>query len=151
MSTFYTRKGEPFQVDDEDDYLVGRHTWRLDPRGYVIRDIRVAGQMKRLFLHKLVLPVEAHGDHIDRVKVNCRRSNLRPATTSQNAHNMSKMKHNTSGYKGVTWDKARSKWAAKIACKGVHYNLGRFSSREEAHAAYRQAAHRLHGEFARTE
>ena len=35
--------------------------------------------------------------------------------------------NNTSGFKGVSWDKRRCKWAARIEFKGKVYHLGRCS------------------------
>lgn len=48
-------------------------------------------------------------------------------------------KCNTSGIKGVTWDKSHNKWLAQIGFKGKVYNLGRFDNIEDAQKA-RQAA-----------
>ena len=70
-------------------------------------------------------------DHIDRNKLNNRRSNLRYATRQQNAQNISKDPDtHTSNYKGVHWRKDRSKWSAKCAGKF----LGNFD--DESWAAY---------------
>lgn len=53
-------------------------------------------------------------DHIDRDKTNNRVQNLRPATHKQNSENKGIQANNTSGYKGVSWSKQRSKWVAVI-------------------------------------
>jgi hypothetical protein len=57
-------------------------------------------------------------------------------------------KNNTSGFKGVTWDKSRSKWKAHIHIERKIKNLGRFDSPEEAAIAYNEAALKYFGEFA---
>lgn len=59
----------------------------------------------------------------------------------------SRPKNNTSGVKGVTWDKARSKWRAQIVFKGKTYHLGRYDTLKEAAQARRIAEDRLFGEF----
>jgi len=64
--------------------------------------------------------------------------------------NMNKPVHNTSGFKGVTWIKQSQKWAAQIQHNGQNHYLGLFNTAEEAHAVRCEAAHRLHGKFART-
>lgn len=42
---------------------------------------------------------------------------------------------NTSGYKGVSWDRFRNKWRATIDVQLKHINLGRFDTIEEAISA----------------
>jgi hypothetical protein len=56
-------------------------------------------------------------------------------------------KRNTSGYKGVTWDKSKSKWLAQISFKGKHYNLGRYNDKTEAIKVRKLAEDKLFGEF----
>lgn len=91
-------------------------------------------------------PLE-HLDHIDGNKLNNRLDNLRLASTAQNSWNTGKKKRNTSGIKGVFWDKSRGKWLAAIGYKRKIINLGRYDDKEEAAKAYRDAAKRLHGEY----
>lgn len=43
--------------------------------------------------------------------------------------------NNSSGIKGVSWDKTRNKWKAFVRINGKTKNLGRFLSKEEAYAA----------------
>jgi hypothetical protein len=88
-------------------------------------------------------------DHRDGDGLNNRRSNIRLATPSQNMSNHGPHKQNTSGYKGVTWNKARSKWVAQISFNRRNIGLGYFTEKEKAIEAYRNAASVLHGEFAR--
>jgi hypothetical protein len=87
-------------------------------------------------------------DHIDRDKRNNHVSNLRWATKQENGMNMGKRSDNTSGYKGVTFDKSCGKWRSQIQKDGKRFRLGRFKSLEDAAAAYDQAAAEMFGEFA---
>lgn len=77
-------------------------------------------------------------------------TNLRLATHSQNGSNKRRAAGNTSGFKGVSWDKNRKKWAAKIKVKGKAMTLGRFNTAETAYDAYCDAARKHFGQFART-
>lgn len=43
---------------------------------------------------------------------------------------------NTSGYRGVTWDKARRKWKVQIAKDGKKYLVGYFDDAKEGAIAY---------------
>ena len=49
--------------------------------------------------------------------------------------------------KGVS--RARGRWRARIKTYGREVELGRFDTKEEAHAAYCRAATEYFGEFAR--
>lgn len=90
-------------------------------------------------------------DHVDGNPHNNKFENLRLATSCQNQCNQKRRTDNTSGLKGVTWDASRQKWAARISVKGKGVYLGRYKTKEEAYAAYCEAARKLHGEFARLE
>ena len=50
---------------------------------------------------------------------------------------------NTSGYRGVSYDRTRDKWSAKIGLHGKTYNLGRFAMAEEAAMVYDLKAQEL--------
>ena len=91
-----------------------------------------------------------HIDHIDENGSNNRIANLRLATHAQNLQNRGKASNNKSGYKGVCWDKSRGRWIASIGIGGKAKRLGTYRTREEAAAAYAEAAKRLHGDFANT-
>ena len=56
-------------------------------------------------------------------------------------------KSNKSGIVGVNWDKARGKWQASIRFKGKKYNLGRFTSKEEAAEVRAMAEKEIFGGF----
>jgi hypothetical protein len=89
-------------------------------------------------------------DHRDLDRSNNRWENLRAATQSQNLSNIGLPKHNTSGMKGVCWDRRRNCWMAKINHSGKTYFLGYFAERDAAQAAYASGATKIYGDFART-
>lgn len=84
-------------------------------------------------------------DHRDLDKANNKWTNLRPATLSQNGHNVGLRRDNQSGHKGVIWRRDCQKWAARLSGK----YLGSFNEYAKACAAYDTAALEAHGEFAR--
>lgn len=90
-----------------------------------------------------------HIDHVNMARDDNRFANLRPATKSENGFNRRKPKNNSTGFKGVCFDKARGNYLAKICVNYEQINIGRFNSAEAAHAAYAEAAGRLHGDYAR--
>jgi len=87
-------------------------------------------------------------DHINRNGLDNRRSNLRLATKSQNMAN-AVSRGGSSRFKGVLWDKARSKWKAQGKHNYKIYMLGRFDIEEDAARAYDAWAVKAFGEFAR--
>lgn len=97
-------------------------------------------------------PGDLEIDHINGDASDNRITNLRLATRSGNRCNTRKQKNPaTSKYKGVWCNRRLNRWVASIKFNGVGYYLGSFDTEEEAHAAHSEAAHRLHGEFARTQ
>lgn len=87
-------------------------------------------------------------DHISRDRHDDRIENLRLATESENRRSSGMFKTNTSGYKGVTFEKTTGRWKAYIYLNNKRKHLGHFPTKEEAAAAYQQAAAEMHGEFA---
>lgn len=73
-------------------------------------------------------------DHINGNPLDNRRSNLRFVSASDNSRNQKDRSSNTSGFKGVHFDKTRNKWMAFLGTKPFK-NLGRFDTYEEAVAA----------------
>jgi hypothetical protein len=58
-------------------------------------------------------------------------------------------RNNTSGFKGVSFDRRRGLWMAKIYVERKYHFLGYFSSPKDAELAYNAAARKFFGEFAR--
>ena len=84
-------------------------------------------------------------DHINKIPDDDRIENLRLASSLQNNCNTKVRWSNTSGFKGVSAN--RDKWRAYIGWQKQRIYLGTYSTKEEAAAAYAEAANRLHGEF----
>ncbi|MCC2649895.1 MAG: hypothetical protein K0R61_7 [Microvirga sp.] len=88
-------------------------------------------------------------EHRDLDKANNRFANLRECNDSTNQANTKPRPGNTSGYKGVCWNKKSNKWQAGIKKDGKSHHLGLFDCPVAAHLAYATAADRIHGEYAR--
>jgi len=91
---------------------------------------------------------EKHLDHINGNPSDNRIANLRLADISENARNKKLFKNNTSGVKGVTWDKYKFKWKAYVGFNRKLISLGYFDSIEEAKQIVQVERLRLHGNFA---
>ena len=151
MRTVRVGRGHVAVVDAADYELLARHSWHL-MRGH-------NGKLyayTTVYMHNLIAetPPGSETDHENGDGLDNRRSNLRHATSSQNRANMWKPRRpdnseHTSVFKGVNWDKTRSKWAAKIKVNGRAKNLGRHDVEADAARAYDAAALTAWGEFAR--
>lgn len=86
-------------------------------------------------------------DHIDGDKHNNRWSNLRSATRSQNICNRGPTSKNSTGFKGVTFDKRRNKFIASGTINKKTRHLGRFDTPQEAYMAYTNFVRKAHGEY----
>ena len=90
-------------------------------------------------------------DHKNGERADNRWENLREATRGQNLANKRMDSRNTSGFKGVSWSRKCRKWQSHIKVNRKSMLLGFFETKEEAHAAYCNAADLHFGEFARPE
>lgn len=144
--------GKVAKVDGTDFDKVSEHHWHVDGAGYARTNIwknnrkESAPRMHRLIVGDV--DKSLHIDHINGDKLDNRKDNLRVTTPSQNAMNRGSQSNNSSGYKGVIYDKARGKWRAEICFRGNRKHLGRFETAELAALAYNEAAIKYHGEFA---
>lgn len=102
-------------------------------------------------LHRLIMNAKdnEYVDHINFNKLDNRKCNLRICSKAENTQYQQISTRNTSGYKGVSWDKENNKWYAQIKTNGKHFNLGRFDNKHEAAKAYNIAAIHMFGEFAK--
>lgn len=144
------------------DAETGRFTWLVSPRyginagdeaGFVdssngYRKIRIDGT--RYGAHQLAWLYatgrwpEHEIDHINGERADNRFANLRDVPRQINAQNQRRARRDSkySGLLGVTFYNGR--WVAQIGhCKQV-IRLGRFRSKDEAHAAYVAAKRQLH-------
>jgi hypothetical protein len=146
---FRTTNNYIVKIDDEDiNILLSSPGWFVDNVGYV----KPTKLNMKTHLHRLIMkpPPGMRVDHINMDKLDNRKENMRLATQSQNMANRGPQKNNTSGYKGVSWDKARKKWSSCIKVHGVIIHLGRFVCPVAASEAYTKASIQYFGDFART-
>ena len=120
----------------------------FNDQGYIV--VQIDGKKHRV--HRLIwiyhngdIPNGLQIDHINNIRNDNRVENLRLATDTQNKYNRSKLKNNTSGFKGVHF--FQNKWAATIRVNNKQKYLGRRDTKEAAYELYKAAAIKYHGEF----
>lgn len=117
-------------VNDEDYGELSKLHWRRNSSGYA--------KSKTGLMHRIVAKTPSHlfTDHINRNKLDNRRENLRWCTASENRFNTPLRKDNTSGYRGVIWNRFVKKWVAQIRQGKKRIYLGAFDKKEDAIHAY---------------
>lgn len=136
-------------VDDADAEWLGQWKWRAkwcNSNFYAARTRALPGGRRRIVLmHREIAgaPKGVMVDHRDHNTMNNRRKNLRPCTNSQNQQNR---KPRPGRLKGIC--RNGSGYMARIKVNGRNIHLGTFSTEQDGHNAYREAAMRYFGEFA---
>lgn len=132
-------------IDDQDAKLVLPYRWSDNGGGYLQSWING----RRVLLHRFILSAVKgqEVDHINRVKTDNRRENLRFVTRSENMLNTGRMINKLAGtgntysrYLGVTWSKKSNKWQAQMRRNNRNYYLGLFESELDASNAYQRAS-----------
>jgi hypothetical protein len=100
-----------FAIISREDRYLEKHKWHLSNTGYSVRN-----------------------------RTDNRRNNLRVVTRQINALNTGIRSNNTSGYKGVSYNKVAHKFGARITRNGINRHLGLFDTPEKAYQAYLTAA-----------
>ena len=87
-------------------------------------------------------------DHINGINDDNYPTNLRECSHTQNQYNSKTPKTNTSGGKGVCWDKQRTKWKASLRINGKVTHLGYFTDLQLAALTVQRARALHHKDFA---
>jgi HNH endonuclease len=143
-------KGQHVIVNDEDYEWLGQWRWLLLKK-YAARFVTHDGRRRVVFMHRLIMnaPDDMQVDHINHNKLDCRRSNLRLATSFENNRNRVKTTaKRSSRYKGVSFYKQTKRWGAYIRINGKHTYIGYYADEQSAARAYDRKAIELYGDFA---
>ena len=144
-------KGKYAIVDDEDYPLLSKFNWyasgpKKNGKFYAVRDV----DNKHVHMHRIIMsvPNDLEIDHRDGNGLNNQKDNLRYSTRLGNVANIGLRRNNTSGFKGVSFNRKSGKWTAQVGIDGKNIYLGRFSSMEEAAETYDSIVKDLYGDFA---
>jgi hypothetical protein len=156
MQTIPLTRGRVSLVDDEDYAAVmAAGSWQAhrlrdgSDIWYAVRRQYSDGKRRHVALHTF-LTGWSYVDHINSDGLDNRRSNLRPVNASLNSANRRISSRNTSGYKGVSFQRSSGWWHAYIKVNQRRRHLGYFDTAEAAAHAYDAAALDIWGEYART-
>jgi AP2 domain len=146
-------------VDAADFELVSKYHWDLhvvktksgEAKKYARTSVKkLDGQgFHNIKLHKLLLPDLKECGHLNGKTLDCRRANLFAATRSQ-IQSGKNSKIGQSGYRGVSFDKQKNRYAACIKINKKKVRIGRFRTAKEAALAFDAKARLLLGPLAKT-
>ncbi len=151
-------QGQVAIVDAADYEWLNQWKWyaqRARNVWYAARRKRISVNKSTIVLmHREILGISddksVEGDHQNRNTLDNRRSNLRECTSSQNKCNQGVRSSNTSGFKGVYFNKTLGFYTGRIRVKGKLICCYRHTA-QEAYDWYCQMAKQHHGDFARTQ
>lgn len=141
----YTSKGKEFYFDLEDFKRIEKYTWNINQDGYVVSN--PFGKIIRM--HMLIMNSDStyDVDHINYITYDNRKSNLRKIKHYQNITYSKTYLNNTSGRKGVYWDKSKNKWVVYITFNKKTTYLGRYDDYEIAVRIRENAEKEIHKKF----
>jgi hypothetical protein len=135
----YTDQYGTFAICSYIDYdRISKYNWSWDKNGYAKAGVTNCGIRKCVTMSRLVMEPDKSVvvDHINRIRSDNRRENLRLLTRSQNNQNKSKKQNCTSTYHGVSYYSKLQKFVARVRFDGKNHNLGCFESEIEAATVY---------------
>lgn len=144
-------------VDNDDVPLIlsyGRYV-TINNGGYAL----MWWKNSELFIHRLVMGLPQRydtvskliSDHKDGNRLDCRKQNLRVCKKELNPINCKTYKNNTSGKKGISWNKKLNKWQVNLQHGGKNNYLGVYINFQEAVQVRKDAEIKFFGEFNRKE
>ena len=141
-------------VDDELFDELNKYHWSISKNGYAQRRVKIGNRTSIIHMHRQIMGLTFSDkqcvDHINRERLDNRKSNLRLCTRTENNHNMRISKRNKSGAKGV-YIQSKKILRVSIMVNGKSIYLGTFPNTPEgfkqAKKAYNDAAKEYYREF----
>lgn len=132
MKTIPLTNGKVAIVDNNDFDSLSMYKWR-DINGYARTEWMIKYKRFRVKMHQMIIGKASDGfviDHINRNRLDNRRSNLRFCTQKENTNN-----RNRNACKGYTKIKKYDRWQVQMSYKGKMRYFGLYGCREDASLA----------------
>lgn len=142
----WTPREEEFWFDKDDYDKIKNYLWYLKEDGYLI--CQQSG--KTIRMNRLVMDCEDPNKdvhHKNHKVYDNRKCNLEICEHYQNMIASKTYSNNTSGRKGVYWDKNRNKWLVTITVNKKTHHIGRYDNFDDAVKAREDAEKKYHKEF----
>lgn len=141
-----------FDLDDLERLKNINKYWKINNSNYVLCYIND----KEYQLHRYIMRLGRYSrkediivDHINGNRLDNRKQNLRVTHRKNNPKNCKTYSNNTSGVKGISWNRDRQKWHVSIQVNKKPIYLGLYSDIEEAKAVREEAEIKYFKEFRR--
>ena len=145
----FDENGNEFYIDFDDLDKIKNRYWYKTNEGYIVS--RINHTESFTILHRFLLEIEEltefEVDHINHIKHDNRKENLRICTPSQNKMNIGLRRNNTSGVTGVGWQKNMCMWRSRIKKNKVEIALGFYENFDDAVQARKEAEKIYFGEY----
>lgn len=149
-------QGQVALVDNEDFEWLNKYNWCVhDSNPVNPRAVRISAERKLVYMTRQIMncPDNLDVDHRSTNTLDNQRHNLRICTHRENLYNI-KSRGGTSKFKGVAWNKNRSKWEVYIRTidifdQRIRMFLGYHDNEEAAALAYDEIAREEHRKFGR--
>lgn len=136
-------KGEIALVSAEDYERAAMFKWHLlsERHRYAASWLKVDGKQVRVLLHQLIMeaPADRVTDHINWDGLDCRRTNMRVVTNSENIRN----RRRQGVFGGVVWIPILRRWQVRLRVGGKTQTFGYYRTRDEAERAADDAAREM--------
>lgn len=151
---FASNTNKEFYFDLEDYDIIKNYHWmEKGDEGYIVAKVWNNNKPSTVFLHRLIMQENGYNingldvDHINHKTHDNRKSELRVCEHYKNIVASKTYTNNTSGRKGVSWDKSRNLWTASITVNKKTHHLGRFANFDDAVKAREEAEKKYHKEY----
>lgn len=142
-------------LDDLEKVKSFNRYWSINICGYAY----CTKDSQQIFMHRVIigLPIKLDrqdglvADHLNGNRLDNRKCNLRILSLKQNPINCITYSTNTSGVKGLSWNKRLHKWVASIQTNNKTLYLGVYKDKEEAIKVRKRAEEKYFGELNRKE
>ncbi len=145
----YTTDGDEILFDDCDYHVLRSHTLFLTTQRNVVHTTCKSSKGKSTScpIAKIMLKANTRDCiyYRDGNPLNLRRSNIQVVARRTANYGQKRPKSNTSGYKGVSWNKHAKKYSASIRVNRKSKFLGYYARKMDAAMAYNSAAKKYFG------
>lgn len=143
----YDSHNREFYFDKEDYAKIQQYTWYVHTNGYV--RAREKKTCREITFHRFILNLDNCSfplvDHINGLRFDNRKNNLRKVNYSQNM--MNSKTYNPSGFRGIYLNRKNNKWRARICVGGKRISLGEYVDIYDAVCARQEAEKLYYGEY----